>query len=192
MRIIIASFNIHLAVAKKYCEKNNIKDVENFYEGSIKPDLVENKKITHYTGYCDKSNLKRYLLEKVRLDKFLENENIDSDFQKGIFLHLVTDFLFFNDFFEKEYIEKNNYDSFIKDLYYSYRITNYILIEKYSISKLKSIEEIMNKNIKEKLKNVNDQFGNNILPMNKLELFIENVSSINLEEYKNKNLSKQI
>ena len=29
------SFNIHLAIALKYCDKNNIKDKESFYRGSL-------------------------------------------------------------------------------------------------------------------------------------------------------------
>ena len=52
----------------------------------------------------------------------------------------------------------------------------------------------MNKNIKENLesKKVNNQSGNNILPFDKLEEFIENVSNIDLEEYKTKILLKEI
>lgn len=52
----------------------------------------------------------------------------------------------------------------------------------------------MNKNIKANLesKKVNNQSGNNILPIDKLEELIENVSNIDLEEYKTKVLSKEI
>ena len=61
------SFNIHLAIALKYCEKNEIKDKESFFRGSIDPDLVKDKSVTNYTGKRDERFLRQYLYEKVRL-----------------------------------------------------------------------------------------------------------------------------
>lgn len=44
------SFNIHLAVAKRYLDKHNdIKNTLDFYKGSIAPDLTNDKYKTHYT-----------------------------------------------------------------------------------------------------------------------------------------------
>lgn len=103
----MASFNIHLAVGKRYLEKTNIiKNEKDFYKGIIEPDLVSDKKTTHYTGTNDKSDLLKYLSLKVQLKEYLKNESTDSDYQKGVFLHLITDYLFFNTFFDNRLLAK--------------------------------------------------------------------------------------
>lgn len=184
----MASFNIHLAVGKRYLEKTNIiKNEKDFYKGIIEPDLVSDKKTTHYTGTNDKSDLLKYLSLKVQLKEYLKNESTDSDYQKGVFLHLITDYLFFNTFFDNEYLSNISYYDFCKDLYYSYDITNKYLEEKYKIDCTEFLNQINNNIEKDKKeKNTINCLGTNILPVDSLDDFIEYVSSINLEEYKNK------
>jgi len=102
------------------------------------------------------------------------------------FLHLITDYLFFNDFIEKDYILNINYDEFCKDLYYSYDLVDDYLLEKYNINYSSSIEQItlsIDKNRKEKKIN-RDQTGKNILDFLMLDRFIEKVSNVDLEKYK--------
>ena len=72
------SFNIHLAVAIKYCEKNVIKNKDDFFEGSIAPDLVKDKSITHYTGFKDTSNLKISLSDKSLYDTIFLSSSSES------------------------------------------------------------------------------------------------------------------
>ena len=178
------SFNIHLAIARKYCEKNQINDKEMFYRGSIDPDLVQDKSITHYTGKRDKNYLEEFLYEKVRLNKFLEDQKVDSEYKLALFLHLATDFVFFNGLFEREYIRNISYDDFIQDLYYSYFVTNVYLEEKYRIHDL-GLDDVMNANIKNTLNKmqIDNTHGNNILPEEKLESFIEKMASLDVEKY---------
>lgn len=96
----MASFDIHLAIGKSYILKNrNIINEEEFYKGIIAPDLVINKEKSHYSGKQNKEDLLDYLANKVQLFLYLKNNNINTDYDKGIFLHLITDYLFFNDFF---------------------------------------------------------------------------------------------
>ncbi len=92
------SFNIHLAVAVRYSEKNNIENKEAFFRGSIDPDLVKDKAISHYTGMRDKNYLRQYVFEKVRLNEFLKENKVETDYEKGVFLHLATDFIFYQEF----------------------------------------------------------------------------------------------
>ncbi len=184
----MASFNIHLAVGKRYIEKNKqIKNKKEFYKGIIAPDLVEDKKISHYTGEQNKKDVLDYLSKKVQLNKYVKSENFDSDYQKGVFLHLITDYLFFNNFFEMNYLKNISYEDFCKDLYYSYDITNEYLESKYKIDCTDFSEQI-NKNIEKdkKEKNTSDEIRTNILEFYKIDDFIEYVSSIDLENYKNK------
>lgn len=184
----MASFNIHLAVAKRYSEKQNkIKDIEEFYRGIIEPDLVENKEKSHYSGSRNKQDILEYLENKILLYDFLKSENMDTDYKKGVFLHLITDYLFFNNFFDKEYLKSTPYEEFCKDLYYSYRKTDSYLEEKYKLEYQNFIEKI-NDNIRRgrEEKKAFDVDRENILLFSKLDNFIEYVSNIDLEKYKDK------
>lgn len=185
----MASFNIHLAIGKRYIEKSNIiQNEEDFYKGIIDPDLVDDKKISHYTGsYQDKSDLLKYLENKVQLNEFLKDNNINSDYQKGVFLHLITDYLFFNNFFDNDYLKNVSYEEFCKDLYYSYDIINQHIEDKYKINYANFSNKI-NNNIEKskKEKNITNEARKNILSLSNLDRFIEYVSDISLEDYKNK------
>ena len=187
----MASFNIHLSVTKRYMDKNNIDDKDEFIRGSIAPDLAKDDNKSHYSGYRDKTDIISALKNKVLLDKYLEENSIESSYDKGIFLHLITDNLFFTDFFDEEYLLKTGYKNFCKDLYYSYDISNQYLEEKYEIYYGKYREQIEN-NIKKDNTEKEMEYINrtNILPYEKLDNFIEIVSNINLEEYKTKVLRK--
>lgn len=188
----MASFNIHLSVAKRYMDKNSIDDKEEFIRGSIAPDLAEDDNKSHYSGYRDKTDILSALKNKVLLDKYLEENSIESPYDKGVFLHLITDNLFFTDFFDEEYLLITGYKAFCKDLYYSYDICNQYLEEKYQIDYGKYREAIENNIKKDNTeKEIDNSDRTNILPYEKLDSFIERVSNINLEEYKNKILNQK-
>ena len=191
-------FNIHLAIGKRYIEKQKnkkdvIKNENSFYNGLVAPDLVNDKKISHYTTETNKNNLEKYLLGKVRLDLYLKENKVETDFEKGVFLHLFTDYLFFNQFFKKEYIKNITYQDFVRDLYYSYEKTNDYLNKKYNIDfsifgdrLIKNIEKNKKeKNLKEDMKNRKLIFSEK-----DLDEFIEKVSSINIDEVVNKVIRK--
>ena len=178
------SFNIHLAVAIKYCENHMIENKEEFFKGNIAPDLVTDKSISHYTGMRDKNFLRQFVFEKVRLNEFLKENNVESDFEKGVFLHLATDFIFYQEILSDEYLASVDYDKMIQDLYYTYRKTNHYLEEKYNIHSL-NLDEVMESNIKKTLirMNVDDSKGKNLLPENIMENFIDKVSKLNIYDY---------
>lgn len=108
---------IHIATASEYMKKhkNSIKNVEEFINGTIEPDLTtkEDKKRTHFGNSS----------AEVILRNYLSKNNIDNDYNKGYFLHLVTDYIFYNRLLE--------YTS--KEIYHDYDILNKYLIEKYNI-----------------------------------------------------------
>ena len=187
-------FNIHLAIGKRYIEKqkNIIKNENSFYNGLVAPDLVTDKKVSHYTAETNTSNLEKYLQGKVRLDLYLKENKVETDFEKGVFLHLFTDYLFFNEFFKKEYIKNITYQDFVRDLYYSYECINPIIIENYKLPMEKyekRIEENINK--MKKVRGIITKEKNNILEIDKLIEFINEVSLINLEEYQQKYKEKE-
>lgn len=104
---------IHLAVAKKHIELNNIQNKEEFIRGIIAPDLLKQAGIDSHYGISSNPNLR----------KFLENHKMKSDYNKGYFLHLVTDYMFYNKFLDK----------WSPEIYEDYDILNKVLIEKYNV-----------------------------------------------------------
>lgn len=184
------SFSIHLAIAKRYMDKHSdIKDKMAFYKGSIDPDFTDDKNKSHYTAKNRNNtlNYSSFLLKKVILSKYLESNQILSDYDKGIFLHLITDRLFFGDFFDIEYLDNVDIKYFLRCLYYSYDLLNDYLSTKYV-----NIYDIFDRSkIDNILKNYKSDAGDkeNILPEDKLDEFIELVSGIDLEDCKNKVLN---
>ncbi len=145
---------IHLSVAEEYLKKhqNTKENYNEFIEGVIFPDGVKDKSETHYGAKSSVSNLY----------EFLKENDIDNSFKKGYFLHLLTDYLFYN-----KYV-----DSMSNDMYNDYDILNAKLIEKYNVV------------LPEKIKNrVFFKEGNLvILSFELMEEMIEDISNMNLED----------
>lgn len=106
---------MHLAVAEEYLRKQKkVKENYNdFIEGVIFPDSVTDKSLTHYG---QKSSL-------ANLYNFLKENDLKDSFKRGYFLHLLTDYLFYN-----KYLDRCS-----KDIYNDYDILNRKLIEKYKV-----------------------------------------------------------
>lgn len=118
----MAGYVIHIAVAQEYLRKNKIEYNKEFIRGSILPDLTDDKSKTHYGKSPAYTSLKG----------FLTNNNIYSWQKKGEFLHLITDYLFYNHYLE----------NFCKpEIYNDYDILNKKLIEKYKVKLLTEIEQ---------------------------------------------------
>ncbi len=112
----MAGHIIHLAVGEEYLRNypNEIKNYDEFIEGIIYPDSVKDKSLTH----CGPKS------SQVHLNEFFKDRDINSDFNKGYFIHLVTDYLFYNKFlkvFSKKYIY-NDYDVLNKKLEKEFKV----------------------------------------------------------------------
>lgn len=116
---------IHLAIAEEYLKKhkNNHEDYHQFIEGVIFPDSVTDKSLTHFGKKSSKSNL----------FNFLEENKLENSFQRGYFLHLLTDYLFYN-----KYI-----DTMTDDMYNDYDLLNEMLIQKYKVILPEKIKEFV-------------------------------------------------
>lgn len=112
---------IHLAIAKKQIELNKIQNEEEFIRGVIAPDLLKQVGIDSHYGNSSNPNLK----------KFLKKHTIKTDYNKGYFLHLVTDYIFYNKFL----------DNWTPEIYEDYDVLNNSLIRKYGLSIPKEAQE---------------------------------------------------
>ena len=152
----MAGYVIHLAVAESYIKKHedDIKDYNRFIEGVIFPDSVSDKSITHYGQKSSKTDLKA----------FLEDNKIDNDYNKGYFLHLVTDYIFYNKLLKY----------FSKDIYNDYDILNEKLQKKFNVT--------LPENIKDKV--FYKEGKTKVLKLENIIKFIEDVSDYKLDEIK--------
>lgn len=112
---------IHLAVAKKHIELNNIRNEDEFIRGVIAPDLLKQAGLDSHYGNSSTPNLR----------EFLKKHNIETDYNKGYFLHLVTDYIFYNKFL----------DRWSPEIYEDYNSLNYILIKEYGLIIPKEVQE---------------------------------------------------
>ena len=95
----MASATIHLAIAKKYLEKHNELDYEKVIAGTLYPDATEDSDKSHYTDINRGKDNISHVRGKVNLYAFLMEDKTLDDFELGWFLQLVTDYLFFKEFF---------------------------------------------------------------------------------------------
>lgn len=169
----MAHVAIHEIIADRYIKKHpgEIENQEEFIKGSVAPDLNEqltqrrtSKDISHY-GRWSNGNV------ETNIDKFLEDENIDitKDYWKGYFLHLFTDYQFYNNKFNEEFEEikkingnlREEYDYLFKEILERYNI----ILSKYT-DKYVHIKEGEPRYIK----------------LGKLLDFIEEISDINIDD----------
>lgn len=145
---------IHLAIAEMYLKKHNDKkeDYNEFIEGVIYPDSTKIKSETHYGDKSSESNLY----------EFLKEHELKNSFEKGYFLHLLTDYLFYN-----RYI-----DTISEKIYNDYDVLNDLLIEKY---KVVLPEKVKNQVLSKK----GDLY---ILSMEILDRLIEDISNMDLDK----------
>lgn len=145
-------YMIHLAVGSVYLQNNKIKDIKDFNKGIIEPDMISDKTKSHYGP--DSSH--------PGLNRFIDLNGISSDYKEGYFLHLLTDYLFYNRFLKE-------WDS---NIYNDYNKLNSIIKEKYKIIIPKEIENIV-KFKTGKLEVLNE---------GELYRFIDSVGKLNIRE----------
>lgn len=191
----MASFVVHMCVAKKINEKLKLND-KKFLLGSIIPDI---SKITqedkHYTHFIDEKEIS--FNNNINLDKFIAKykNHIKDDFVLGYYVHLYTDYLWYN-FYVKDFINAkeihlldgkvidNSSENYVKYVYSDYDNLNEMLIKKYKLNlelfdqeldKIDSIIEEINYNSIQKF--INWTKENIAKPPNK-DLKIFNLESI--------------
>ena len=129
----------HFAIAKKYLEKNKdagiVKNRQDFFDGNIVVDLAmgSDKEHSHYGDRSEMVDLVKHNREKIDLRKFLERNALDSDLNLGRFLHLYTDWEFYNNFLPIEYMKTITMEQFSKDFRYTTSLHEDYLGKKYDL-----------------------------------------------------------
>lgn len=152
---------IHIAIANEYIRKHkNNENIKEFIDGVIAPDLTNEKSKTHYGKSPAYTGLKA----------FLEDNKIENSFNRGCFLHLITDYLFYN--YYLDYYNK-------QEMYHDYDVLNKTLIEKYNV--------ILPNNIKDKVFFIQDE--TKILSLELAIKIIDQISSMDIGNIANEVMS---
>jgi len=132
----MASLFTHLAVAKRYIEKNGgIENVQDFYNGNVAPDIFKDTENTHYGKRGESKDLIKRHLEKIGLKEFLAENPLDNDFNRGKYLHLLVDWEFYNNLLPKDYVSDiSDLKVFRVDLIYTSNFYHDYLARKYDVS----------------------------------------------------------
>ena len=84
----MTSFVMHLAIAKLYLGRHIEETEEEFIEGTISPDLTDDKPASHFGKHCAWADPGKYLIQK--------GDRLVGSFERAYFLHLLTDYLFYH------------------------------------------------------------------------------------------------
>jgi len=143
---------IHLAIAKEYMKNNKVENESEFFKGVIAVDMLK----TFNSHYGIKEN-------KFDIEGFKRDIDFSSSYGKGYFLHLISDYIFYYNF----------YPDLTKEIRNDYDILNEYLIKKYDVNIPIELESIV------KFKKGIPTFINEV----SICEFIDSVSKINLEQY---------
>ena len=183
---------IHLAVAKKYLEKHN-EDENEFILGTIAPDInlpdidkyikgtSEDKKSHHFGNSIETNSLIEYMKNKVNFNLFFSYNDINTSFAKAYFLHLLCDYYFFGDYIKDERLKDLSLRDAIKVGYNDYNLITPILINKYGLEVPDQVKDMMLQEGQGELQ---------ILDLETVYKFIDEMSSLNLEDEKIKRTSE--
>lgn len=146
----MSSVIVHLCIAVKVAEKLNFS--YEYILGSILPDLTKKlpgktREITHYI-----TEIKDGVLDLPNLEKYLSENNLNSEKELGIYSHLIEDKVYFKNYVGK-YIEildndmnkikfnldgkVRNYKEYQRILYNDFSLLNFYLIKKYNLDMTK-------------------------------------------------------
>lgn len=152
------SLVMYLAIAKKYMEKHPEENEEEFIEGILAPDRKRNlraeKDRLHYGESSHRPDLNRYCQE----------EGLESSYNRGYFLNLLTDYLFYNRYLQE----------YSADIFYDFKRMNKRIEDKYDVHVPEGLESRMHYEDGE-LKSVNEE---------SVYKFIDTVGSLDLEQYR--------
>lgn len=184
----MANITVHMAIAQEWAKRHKVENLDDFIWGAVAPDVLSwEKKNGYVTHYGDKVNDKTPLIDnlsnKTHIDRYLAKNTLLTDYDKGYFLHLVTDLLFYNDFIDIAVLQKyyDEHDGQIKGCYYhDYDCTLEFVTKTYNVNyqnKHREVTELENKYGKCAIKDAPWLYSEQ-----QLADFIIRVAKIDLEE----------
>lgn len=184
---------MHLAIAKEYLKKYPEEDEKEFILGTIAPDIdmpdiekyikgVESDKNSHHFGEnYNTTDAIEYMRRKVNFDKFFIYNDLSTSFLRAYFLHLISDYKFFGEYVTHKDVEGLSTSEIREKGYADYNRITPKLVKKYNLVIPESIREIVSGHSDGELEIINEE---------KVYKFIEDISNININEFKKEILKR--
>ena len=119
------SLIMYLAIAKKYIEKHPEEIEADFIKGILAPDIKRNLKAEKARlHYGEQSS------HRPDLNRFYQERGLDSSYNRGYFLNLLSDYLFYNEFLQEYSVS----------VFHDFRKMNKRMKEKYRIALPRELE----------------------------------------------------
>lgn len=178
---------IHLAVAKKYLEKNKEENEKDFILGTIAPDIeldnVNNyingeftdKNSRHFGETTKTDDIVEYMKKKVSFKSFFNQNDINTSFRKAYFLHLLCDYYFFGNYVTNEKLKDLSFMDAVKIGFNDYNLITPKLIKEYNLTIPEQIKDLINTEGVGELQ---------LLDYSTIDSFIEDMSNFDLDKEK--------
>ena len=169
----MACLAMHLAIGKKYLQNHKTENESEFLDGTLAPDLANDKIASHF-GENKKPTTVRELLEfKMDIVKAANTINLDSSFARAEFLHLICDDIFYR-FVYSEELEKWTPIEVKQAMYDDYDFVTYYILNKYNIELPESLVHLAN----------NKQGKSQFFSAEAIDRFVDVVASVDLFDSK--------
>ena len=122
------SLVMYLAIAKKYMEKHPEENEEEFIEGILAPDRRRN-----LTSEMAKLHYGEKTSHRPDLNRYYHEQGLESSYNRGYFLNLLTDYLFYNRYLQE----------YSADIFYDFKRMNKRIEDKYDVHVPKELESRM-------------------------------------------------
>lgn len=181
------SLMLHLVIGEKYIKNNNIKNAEEFLKGCLAPDFAKDKCQSHFGKKLPAKNFTDITLRKTDLYEICKNIKLDSDYNKGVFLHLVTDDFFYKTYMLREMkkyklIEQMPLEVAHQELYQEYNRLAYYLYKTNCPEYLQLLPELGKQYEQNKMKYFTEK---------DIDVIIEAMSNIDLQEIQDVTLKRR-
>ena len=172
----MASIAFHIVAGKEYCKKNNVDNISDFISGCTAPDIAQDRVASHYGKKKTATSYTDAILNKVDLYMYCKKNKINTDYKRGIFFHLITDYLFYKEYLlnspDYKKIENLPYLDIKNKIYLEYNILNLWFVNNYNLD-LEELPEVSN--------GIND--GKlEVLSISELKKLIKELSTIDLDQ----------
>lgn len=166
---------VHLAIAKKYVELHPEENEEEFIKGSMAPDIAEDKNKAHYGSNEKCEDIIEYMQKKTDLKAYLNENKLDTSFNRAYFLHLLADYLFFGKYVTSDLIKGLKTEEVVRRGYNDYDIITPIIIKKWGLD----IPEYLPDKVKEFLSR-NKEGKLELISEDTFDLFVNDVASTDI------------
>lgn len=174
----MASLMLHMVIGGKYCEINKVENQFEFISGSLAPDVLPDKDKSHYLSGYFPSAYREAIMNRVNLFEFCKANRLDTDYNRGYFLHLLTDYVFYTQYLKNLDTYKNMMDIPDEEM----KITMYLEFDRVAHYLVNKYADYINLDMLHPLVRRTDSNPMEIFSEEGLDKFINFCTNLNIDE----------